>query len=121
MAWLALSATIQLGAITLIWDLWLSLPPGHDASRTGYFTGLQAPRRETQPEPDLQDFEEPEYELPEPPPVVEMDALEEPDEPVEQREEFEEFEELEYPAWEGAELVLVRPEAGLTRIGDPPP
>ncbi len=65
-AWLILSATIQLGAITLIWDLWLSLLPDHDASRTGYFTGLQAPRRETQPEPDLQDFDEPEYELPEP-------------------------------------------------------
>ncbi|MHC4668670.1 MAG: prenyltransferase/squalene oxidase repeat-containing protein [Planctomycetota bacterium] len=105
-AWLGFSATLQLGAITLVWDLWLSLPPDRDVPRTGFFAGMQAPRRIRVPPPEIPEKYEPRLEPPERPPLIVVDPLADAPDPAEHRENLGE---PEYPDWAPDEVVLARP------------
>ena len=68
LAWFTLSVVIQMGTLTLIWELWLSVPPPGDAPRTGFFAGMQAPRKVILPPPQIPETFRPELEPPEEPP-----------------------------------------------------
>ncbi|MHC4491078.1 MAG: hypothetical protein ACYTDU_05600 [Planctomycetota bacterium] len=106
-AWLTLSVVIQMGALTLIWELWLYRPPPGAAPRTGFFAGMQGSRKVTLPPPQIPEEFEPELEPPEEPEPIEVDPLEAPDEPAERREKLVEFAAPEWEPDQADEAALI--------------
>jgi hypothetical protein len=78
-AWLSLSVVLQVGTLTLIWELTFGLLPPADASLTGFFQGMQAPRKPVIPPPEIPEKHEPELDPIEEPPVIEVSPLDEPE------------------------------------------
>jgi hypothetical protein len=87
-AWLSLSVVLQVGTLTLIWELTFGLLPPVDASATGFFQGMQAPRKPVIPPPEIPVKYVPEWNPPEEPPVIEVSPLDVPDKPVERIEKL---------------------------------
>ena len=118
-AWLSLSVVLQVGSLTLIWELTFGLLPPVDAPRTGFFAGMQAPRKPVIPPPEIPEKHEPKLEPPEEPPPIEVDPLDAPDAAPERREKL-----FGDAAWDGVPevpdefaLIAFHQVTGMMRAG----
>jgi hypothetical protein len=106
-AWLSLSVALQMGALTLIWELTFHLLPHSEDTRSGFFAGMQAPRKPVIPPPEIPVKHEPKLEPPEEPPIIEVSPLDAPEEPPERKEKLFDYAALEWTPEEPPESALL--------------